>query len=290
MNKVNGKLPQRRTTRLPGYDYSKEGAYFVTVCTYQKMSLFGTIKEGLVQLNEFGRIVSDCWALLPSHFSNIHLDEFVIMPNHIHCIINICGPVGARPASPESTSNTSPESISSMSPESISSTSPESTSNTSTESISNTSPESISSTSPESISSTSPESTSSTSPESISYLGEAGLGRTQGEAGLGRTQGEAGLGRTQGEAGLAPTVNQRGNSVRIIQSCLQRGSIGAIIGSFKASVTKRINELRGSPGAIIWQRNYYERVVRNDSELIRTRRYIADNPNNWLGDSYHSIA
>lgn len=62
------------------------------------------------------------------------------------------------------------------------------------------------------------------------------------------------------------------------------GSLGAIVRSFKSAATKRINEIRGTPGAPVWQRNYYERVIRNDVELNRTREYIHLNPLQWALD------
>jgi REP element-mobilizing transposase RayT len=62
------------------------------------------------------------------------------------------------------------------------------------------------------------------------------------------------------------------------------GSLGAIVGSFKSAVTRRVNELRGSPGARLWQRNYYERIVRDEAELRRIRGYIASNPAKWDTD------
>ena len=62
------------------------------------------------------------------------------------------------------------------------------------------------------------------------------------------------------------------------------GSIGAIIGQFKSIVTKRINALRDNHGCPVWQRNYYERVIRNDNELTRAREYITNNPLRWDED------
>jgi len=51
--------------------------------------------------------------------------------------------------------------------------------------------------------------------------------------------------------------------------------------SFKSAATKRINELRHSPGEPVWQRNYFDRVIRSDDELYRARRYILTNPDRW---------
>jgi putative transposase len=75
--------------RLKEYDYSLPGEYFVTICTDEHKCLFGTVIEEDVELSPIGRIVKSCWEEIPKHFHNIELDEFVIMPNHIHGIIII---------------------------------------------------------------------------------------------------------------------------------------------------------------------------------------------------------
>ena len=66
------------------------------------------------------------------------------------------------------------------------------------------------------------------------------------------------------------------DSVRVMP-----GSLGAIVRSFKAATAKRINEARNTPAATVWQRNYYDRVIRDDRELHRARRYILSNPDRW---------
>ena len=68
------------------------------------------------------------------------------------------------------------------------------------------------------------------------------------------------------------------------------GSLGAIIRAFKSAVTKRINALRGTPGARVWQRNYYERIIRDERALNAIRRYIAENPQRWHLDRYNPNA
>lgn len=68
------------------------------------------------------------------------------------------------------------------------------------------------------------------------------------------------------------------------------GSLGAIIGQFKSAVTKHINAHRGTPGAPVWQRNYYEHIIRNEQALNAIRRYIAENPLRWHLDRYNSAA
>ncbi len=80
---------RRRSLRLRGYDYSSQGAYFVTICTHQRDCLFGRIQNSKTWLNPLGQIAEDCWKQIPAHFPNSELEEFVIMPNHLHGIIAI---------------------------------------------------------------------------------------------------------------------------------------------------------------------------------------------------------
>lgn len=85
--KYNPEIHHRRSIRLKGYDYSQPGAYFVTIVTHQRQCLFGEIVNNEMILNDYGKIAAQCWNDIPKHFPNAILDEFVIMPNHIHGII-----------------------------------------------------------------------------------------------------------------------------------------------------------------------------------------------------------
>ena len=80
-------LPKRKQTRLKGYDYSQSGAYFVTICTHTKKHLFGKIKNEKMELNKLGEIVNSEIQKIESRYSNIRIDKYVIMPNHIHMIV-----------------------------------------------------------------------------------------------------------------------------------------------------------------------------------------------------------
>ena len=162
----------RRSIRLQGYDYSRPGAYFVTVCTRNRKCLFGEIIEGRMVLNDYGKVVAMAWDAIPRHFPDVEIDMFQIMPNHVHGIVVI----------------------------------------------------------------------------------SAG----------------------RGTACRAPTMERFGKAVY--------GSLATIIRSFKSAVTKYINELRNTPGAKLWQRNYYDHIIRNEDELDRIRRYISDNPAKWKLD------
>lgn len=88
--KYNPRLHNRRTMRLKGYDYSQSGAYFVSICTHNRACLYGEIEHGQMVLNDAGRMVELAWDKLPVRFDHIELDEFTVMPNHIHSIFVLC--------------------------------------------------------------------------------------------------------------------------------------------------------------------------------------------------------
>jgi len=87
----------RRSIRLKNYDYKQEGAYYVTICVNDRKYVFGNIKDDGMLLNDAGKIVEFTWMDLTQHNDNIELDEYIVMPNHIHGIINIVG-AGSKPA------------------------------------------------------------------------------------------------------------------------------------------------------------------------------------------------
>lgn len=81
--------PLRQSTRLPGYNYTQPGAYFITICTHKHQLLLGNVSDGVMLLNTNGKIVQACWTEITEHFSNTELSVYVIMPNHFHGIIVI---------------------------------------------------------------------------------------------------------------------------------------------------------------------------------------------------------
>src|SRR6266581_8631746 len=81
----------RKTIRLRGFDYSRPGAYFVTICTHEKRMVLGSVSNGAMRPNGWGGIVGKEWFGLPKHYPNIRLNSFVIMPNHIHGIVELVG-------------------------------------------------------------------------------------------------------------------------------------------------------------------------------------------------------
>ncbi|HXQ23506.1 MAG TPA: transposase [Candidatus Acidoferrales bacterium] len=93
--------PRRRSLRLPGYDYSQAGAYFITACTHNRAMLFGDVIDGVVRLSEMGAIVQQAWDDLPTHYHGIDLDAFIVMPNHVHGLIILADQPERRHAIPE---------------------------------------------------------------------------------------------------------------------------------------------------------------------------------------------
>ena len=83
------KIYHRHSIRLTGYDYTQNGCYFLTICTRNRECLFGEIQNANMILSDIGTKVNECWLDIPNHFPQIVLHEYVIMPNHVHGIIEI---------------------------------------------------------------------------------------------------------------------------------------------------------------------------------------------------------
>ena len=196
----------RRSIRLPGYDYTQPGAYFVTICTHNREPLFGHVVNGEMVLNAWGRIVWEEWFRSAEIRAEIELfpDEFVVMPNHIHGIVWIV---------------------------------------------------------------------ETDDPNARAHGDASNVGVT---------------GRSPMH-GRAPNVGATGRSPLQPRGPAPR-SLGSFIAGFKSAVTKRINALRGTPGARVWQRNYYEHIIRNERALNAIRRYIAENPQRWHLDRHNPTA
>ena len=88
MKKYNNKY-RIETTRLKNWDYGWNGAYFITICTKNRIHYFGEIKNQKMQLSGIGKMAEKYWHEIPAHFPFVKLDAFIVMPNHIHGIIII---------------------------------------------------------------------------------------------------------------------------------------------------------------------------------------------------------
>jgi putative transposase len=167
----------RRSILLRDYDYSRAGAYFVTICAFERKCIFGEINNGEMRLNDLGTLAEDCWLAIPEHFPMTQMDAYVIMPNHMHGIVVI----------------------------------------------------------------------------------------------------DDDADHCKGTACRAPTMEQFGQPTP--------GSLPTIVRSFKSAVTRLFNEKDTLASQRLWQRNYYEHIIRDDESLNRIREYIATNPLHWEFDA-----
>lgn len=193
----NPEIHHRRSIRLKDYDYSTTGAYFVTICSWNRECLFGDIADEKVRLNESGDAVMKYWNVIPGYFPHVETDEFIIMPNHIHGIIVFGHNVGAQFIAPYK----------------------------------------------------------KTATENQGVIGKGLINQAPTENN----------GMNQGVINHAPTV-------------------GEIVRAFKAQCTREINQMRNSPGFPVWQRNYYEHIIRNEDEMNSIREYLINNPARWAED------
>jgi len=196
MTKFDPQKHHRRSIRLKGFDYSSEGAYYVTVVAWRRECLFGEVVNGDVRLNKVGKIVEWEWLELTKRLSYVTLGAHMVMPNHFHGILFIHENVGATQQGP----NKSRLNIESM--------------------------------------------------QTISTDGIDG-------------------------------------------SPLPRGpkpaSLGAIISQFKSRATKRIWKIPEFKDTPIWQRNYYEHIIRDEKDLQNKTDYINANPLLWDEDDENPI-
>lgn len=202
MNNYNPNIHHRKSIRLRGYDYSKAGLYFITICTADRKCLFGKIVPVGVQnfeplrqkmvLNDSGEIANCCWLQIPEHFPDVFLHEHIVMPNHIHGIIELTkSPVGVENFQPLQSLNDSA--------------------------------------------------------------------------------------KIAGVQNFEP--RRRNEYQKIIPH-----SIGSIVRGFKIGVTKWFRNNTNIEN--IWQRNYYEHIIRNEHSYDQIADYIIENPNNWENDDF----
>jgi REP element-mobilizing transposase RayT len=89
--KYNREIHHRQSMRLKGFDYASPGYYFITICAQNRECFFGNISQGILELNDAGEMIKDGWKNLTQRFNHILLENYVIMPNHLHGIIHIKG-------------------------------------------------------------------------------------------------------------------------------------------------------------------------------------------------------
>jgi REP-associated tyrosine transposase len=84
--------PSRKHPRLKNFDYTSAGMYFITVCVKNRVPLLGRVTDGDIRPSPAGAMVLEVWNALPAHYSGVEIDEFVVMPNHVHGILVLLSP------------------------------------------------------------------------------------------------------------------------------------------------------------------------------------------------------
>ncbi len=192
-----GAVHHRRSIRLQDYDYTKEGAYYITICTSDKRLLFGTVNHESVLLNRIGQIAEQCWLKIPDHSTNVTIDYYIVMPNHFHGILFITEP---------------PTDSNVLLP------------------------------------------LTSVGAQPVEY---------------------------PDFNGAAPCADK----VRV--PCVIPRSLGSIVRSYKSAVSRLAHGLPEFKTTPIWQRNYYEHVIRDEDDLYMKRNYIQNNPLQWELDEFY---
>jgi len=211
------KRHQRRSVRWVGHDYAQAGFYFVTICTHGHVCLFGRVVNDLMELNAAGRAVQRCWRAIPTHFAQVELDAFVVMPNHVHAVLTIVpsdGPVAIGGVGAND--------------------------------------------------------------DSLVRMAGGTAVRGPGHSPT-RGAGDAPIGGNPdalvGANHHSPTQKRpRGTS----------NTLGSIVRGFKIGVTRWMR--RNTRVRDVWQRSFYEHVIRDQRALQHIRRYIGENPASWAHD------
>lgn len=241
MKPFNPSIHHRKSIRLKGYDYSQSGLYFITICCYNKECMFGEISNGTMTLNSAGQVAQHCWLEIPSHFPIVVLHEHIIMPNHIHGIIEITDTVGAKNISPSS------KSIDDLGNVSLQNLDEINMKINDLNLISNDFNEDT---------------------KRVKNEFNKNIERTKNDL-------KENNNRAKNISPLQETTNFRSPSK----------TIGSIIRGFKIGVTKWMRQ--NTEIYDVWQRNYYEHIIRNDASYELISDYILNNPSKWQEDTFY---
>ena len=285
--RYNPEIHHRRSIRLKGYDYSQSGAYFVTLCTQNRECLFGDIQNGVIRLNDAGWMVWHWYAALSKKFTDIECDEFVCMPNHVHFIVVNVGAhdVGAdRCVCPGSDANIRPRSWSSWSEHGCNPRGEHVGSPLRHPQITGTPVGADRCVCPVPYHDIRPGFRSE--PTGCNPRGEHAGSPLHHQQTIG-----VGVGADRcvcpgscpdlsGEHGCNPRGEHAGSPLHRVVQWFKTMSTNEYIRGVKQN---------GWPpfSAKLWQRNYWEHVVRNETELDRIRAYIRNNPARWQSDQLH---
>jgi REP element-mobilizing transposase RayT len=249
MNKYNPHIHHRRSIRLKEYDYAKAGLYFITICCQNKICRFGYVGNGEMILNEAGKVIEKEWINLKTRFPNIELHEYVIMPNHFHAILEIVGATLVVAQNNDNSQIGQPQGIDQ---------------NNDNSQIGQ----------PQGIAQN----------DGNSQIGQPkGIAQNDGNSQTGQPQGIAqndGNSQIGQPQGIAPT------------DMVKNKTIGDMVAAFKSKTT--VEYIRGVKALgwqpfdnKLWQRNYYEHIIRNEQSYHTISEYINNNPVKWADDKFY---
>ena len=263
-NEYDPDVHRRRSIRLKNYDYSQKGLYFITICTHGQQCLFGNIDRAYpvgagskparteitrrnpiqtepagMRLNDFGRIVQYTWFDLVNHVDNIKLHEFIVMPNHVHGIIEIVTKSVGAGSKPTPVCQ--------------------------------------------------PPGHNYENGKEIKSKRELNLEEPGLQTWAGLEPAPTKLVRTEA-AHTEFTPIRLGDSLHAQSKTNHRiktKPLSEIVRQLKTFSARRVNQLRKTPGNPVWQRNYYEHVIRNETAYCKISEYILNNPRSWPEDRYY---
>jgi len=293
-------LPQRASIRLPGYDYTQPGAYFITLCTQWREALFGEIVNGEMRLSAAGRVAAAEWRRLGRQFPGIRVGAFVVMPNHVHGIL-VIEDVGATRRGPINTlvdEGGSPVPRQDAARMGEGGSPGEIQTNQSLRATVDRPTRATLDNENETISGENMEQNDIRPDQYGSPLHDAyPVGATR-RGPINTLVDEGGSPVPGQDAGVEATrrgqINtpgdEAGSPVGDRPNGPAEGSLGAVIGQFKSRATRRIRSIPGYEQIPVWQRNYYEHIIRNEAEWGMIAEYIKNNPGRWEQDRLHPDA
>lgn len=233
-------LPHRHSIRLRGYDYSLEGAYFVTIVTEGRACLFGDVHGDAVCLNEAGRIAEEVCRATEAHCAGLCVDSLVVMPNHVHVLVALAPGSSCMAARNPGRTDGAGEGRETPPLRYSPHVRPAS----------------------RALPACAPADGAAAAPARTSGTRASSAG--------------AGSPRPPGHHGAEPDA---------AHPTLSRPTLGQVIAYYKYLSTKRLTALYGWQPTRLWQRNYYERIIRSQREYDAACCYVADNPARWADDA-----
>ncbi|MEN6435470.1 MAG: hypothetical protein ABFD58_06600 [Anaerolineaceae bacterium] len=241
---MSNRIHNRHSIRLKEFDYSQSGAYFVTLVRQDRKYSFGKIESDEMILSLSGRIIGNCWLWLAQQYPYVELDEYVVMPDHFHGILIINRDFDSFMEKSESpcTGEMRPAPCASKSESPC---------------------------------------TGEMRPAPCAGKSESPCtGEMRPAPCAGKSESPcAGEMRPAPCAGKSESAPCTGGSRSAPPIKIK--PLGQLIGAFKTISTKQINLMQNTPGKILWQRNYYEHIIRNENDLDRIRKYIRSNLIYW---------